>query len=196
MVYMNLLLSLVNHGLMLLKPTLYIYTPAGGGVIYALLTNRCDGHSSLIFSKTTPMRRLIVPLIAAFLATSALAAPFTVPLDQSRKLSFPGFAASVVVGNPDIADVNVVNEQTILVVGKRQGVTNVVIMDRAGRTLFNREILVATADASAVTINRAGVPVTYACGAGCQQINGSAPGAAPGAIISRPTPAPAAPAAP
>jgi Flp pilus assembly secretin CpaC len=131
------------------------------------------------------MRRLILPLVLTFFATAALAAPVTVPLDQSRKLSFSGFAASVVVANPEIADVNVVNEQTILVVGKRRGMTNVVILDRAGRTLFEREIMVSAGDSSAtVTITRGGVPSTYACTASCEQISGSRPVAAPAATIS------------
>ena len=109
------------------------------------------------------IRTLIAALIVVATPLSALAAPLTVPVDQVRKVPFSGLASSVSPGNPAIADVNVVDEQTILVQGKKPGVTNLVIMDRAGRTLFNDRVIVSTADINAVMISRGGKISAYAC---------------------------------
>lgn len=118
------------------------------------------------------VRPLLIAAVAAFAPLAALAAPLNVPVDQVRKLSFAGLAASVSPGNPAVADVNVVDEQTILVVGKKPGVTNLIVLDRAGRTLFNDRIIVSAGDNSTVTISRGGRTSTYACAPYCQQLDG------------------------
>jgi Flp pilus assembly secretin CpaC len=107
-------------------------------------------------------------LIAAATPLAALAAPLNVPVDQVRKLSFPGLAASVSPGNPAIADVNVIDEQTILIVGRKPGVTNLIVLDRAGRTLFNDRIVVTAADVNGVSISRGGKVTAYACTPHCE----------------------------
>lgn len=128
------------------------------------------------------IRPILFGLCAAVLPLSAFAAPLTVPVDQARRLPFSGFAASVSPGNPTIADVNVIDEQTILVIGKKAGVTNLIVLDRAGRTLFNDQVFVAEGDQSTITISRGGTTATYACSPYCQQTGGSAP-AATGAAV-------------
>ena len=108
-------------------------------------------------ARHAPELILAVALIALAAPLSALAAPLTVPVDQVRKLPYAGLAASVSPGNPSIADVNVVDEQTILVVGKKAGVTNLIVLDRAGRTLYSDRIIVtAGGGGDAVTISRGG----------------------------------------
>jgi Flp pilus assembly secretin CpaC len=115
------------------------------------------------------MNRLaLAVLIAAATPLAAVAAPLNVPVDQVRKLSFSGLAASVSPGNPKIADVNIVDEQTILVVGKTPGVTNLIVLDQAGRTLFNDRIVVMAADVNGVTISRGGKVTAYACTPHCE----------------------------
>lgn len=125
-----------------------------------------------------PIHALAAALLAASAPLSALAAPINVPVDQVRKVPFGGLASSVSPGNPAIADVNVVDEQTILVVGKKPGVTNLVIMDRAGRTLFNDRIVVSAGDVNAVQISRGGKVTTYACAPNCSALAAGATGAA------------------
>lgn len=121
-------------------------------------------------------RTLATAVIAASLPLSALAAPLNVPVDQVRKVTFAGLAASVSPGNPGIADVNVVDEQTILVVGKKPGVTNLIVLDRAGRTLFNDRIVVTGGDGNAVTISRGGKTTVYACAPTCTDTTGAPAG--------------------
>ena len=111
---------------------------------------------------------VLIALAAAAAPLAAAAAPLNVPVDQVRRVSFSGMAASVSPGNPAIADVNVVDEQTILVVGKKPGVTNLIVLDRAGRTLFNDRVVVTAADVNGVTISRGGKVTAYACTPHCQ----------------------------
>jgi Flp pilus assembly secretin CpaC len=120
----------------------------------------------------TSAMRTNLPALAFLIGLSAplaaLAAPLNVPVDQVRKLSFSGMASSVSPGNPAIADVNVVDETTILVVGKKPGVTNLIVLDRAGRTLFNDRVVVTAADVNGVSISRGGKVTAFACTPHCQ----------------------------
>ena len=76
--------------------------------------------------------KLALAIIALAAPMAAQAASLIVPIDQSRRLPIGGSAANVVVGNTAIADVRAVDSQTLMVVGKKQGVTNVVVFDAAG----------------------------------------------------------------
>jgi Flp pilus assembly secretin CpaC len=142
-----------------------------------------------------PLRLAILFLLATPLAAQAAV---TVPLDQTRRVSFGGAAANIVVGNPDIADVNVIDARNLMVVGKRFGVTNLVVLDVDGRTLFDSEIVVSAGSGSMVSVTRGVQNFDYACTPNCQQVAGEAPTVLtpPAASAAAPAPAPAAPAAP
>ena len=86
--------------------------------------------------------RFVLPLIAASLMASAASAAVNVPVNQALRVSLRGQAADVIVGNPQIADVNVLDGRTVYLVGKQTGITNLVILDGAGRTLFSDTVVV------------------------------------------------------
>lgn len=119
-----------------------------------------------------PLRLAALILLAAPMAAQAAV---TVPLDQTRRVTFGGVAANIVVGNPDIADVNVIDARNLMVVGKRFGVTNLVVLDASGRTLFDSEIVVSAGSGSMVSITRGVQNFDYACTPSCQQVAGEAP---------------------
>ena len=52
-------------------------------------------------------------------------------------------AGSVIVGNPLIADVTVVDSNTLYITGKGYGITEIVAVDAIGRTVFQRQIVVS-----------------------------------------------------
>lgn len=110
-----------------------------------------------------PLHIFLAVLIAVSTPLSAFAAPLNVPLNQVRKLPFAGLASTITPGNTDIADVFVVDDHTILVQGKKPGMTNLIVTDRAGRTLYNDRIIVSTADVNATMISRGGNVTAYAC---------------------------------
>lgn len=117
----------------------------------------------------------------------ARAEALIVPLDHSTRLRVAGSASSVVVGNPSVADVTVVDSHTLFVSGRGYGVTDVVVLDVSGRTLYSTEVVVGVAQTGRVSVWRGPTRVDMACTPSCQPsirsggASGSAGGAAPAA---------------
>lgn len=118
------------------------------------------------------MSRLAAPLLAAALLVAPLAAQaqngaLNVEIDRSARVQLSGAAASIIVGNPQIADVSLVDANTMFIVGKGYGVTEVVAVDGAGRTLFQREIVVTGGSTGSVRVWRGAQATEMACGSSC-----------------------------
>ncbi len=115
------------------------------------------------------MRRLILGLTAvAFLASPAMAQTLPVRVDQAVRVALSAPAKDVAVGNPAIADVMVLDERNILVLGKGYGTTNVVALDRGGRLILDRVVVVSAADAGKVTVFKGTSASQYACAPRCE----------------------------
>lgn len=124
-------------------------------------------------SKVITMRTaLILALALAVSPMAAQADDMTVPVNQSRVLPFSGAVQDVVVGNTEIADIRVIDTRTVVLIGKRAGVTNVMLLDSQGRALFNQQVVVSTNSGSAVTVYRGGETVEMACSPYCQSVSG------------------------
>ena len=67
------------------------------------------------------------------------------------------------VGNPGIADVNMLDARHLVVTGKSYGVTNLVVTGPSGRTILNRQIVVGAPAAGQVTMHRGVDVAQYAC---------------------------------
>lgn len=116
------------------------------------------------------MSRIATVLIAAALIAAPVAAhaqALNVEIDRSARVQLRGPASSVIVGNPAIADVTVVDANTLFVVGKGYGVTEVVAVDAVGRTLFQREIVVTGGSTGTVRVWRGAQATEMACGSSC-----------------------------
>jgi Flp pilus assembly secretin CpaC len=122
---------------------------------------------------------LAFALVAAPLAASAQNGALNVEIDRSARVQLSGTAASVIVGNPQIADVSMVDANTLFIVGKGYGVTEVVAVDRAGRTLFQREIVVSGGSTGSVRVWRGAQATEMTCGASCTPSVRSQASAAP-----------------
>ena len=64
--------------------------------------------------------------------------PIAVNVDQAKLVRLPAKVATIVVGNPLIADVTLQTGGIIVVTGKGYGATNFIAMDRAGEVLVDR----------------------------------------------------------
>lgn len=116
-------------------------------------------------------------LIAALACAAALCAPavvaaqsgsMSVEIDQTQRVQLRGPAGSVIVGNPAIADVTVVDSNTLYITGKGNGVTEIVAVDTIGRTVFQSQVVVTDgAGAGRVRIWRAGQATEMACASSC-----------------------------
>lgn len=112
--------------------------------------------------------RFLVPWLAAVtLASGAQAEALNIGIDRSTRISLSGSADSVIVGNPEIADVTVVDSRTLFVTGKGYGVTEVIVVDALGRTLFQGEVIVTEGSTGAVRVWRGAEATDMACAASC-----------------------------
>jgi Flp pilus assembly secretin CpaC len=117
-------------------------------------------------------RVLIAALaIATAVATPMIAAaqsrPLSVEIDRSERIQLRGSASSVIVGNPDIADVTVVDANTLFVTGKGYGITEVIAVDGAGRTIFQNQVVVTAGSTGSVRVWRGAQATEMACAASC-----------------------------
>ena len=101
----------------------------------------------------------------------ALAAPESVAVnvDQAKLVKLPGKVATIVVGNPMIADVTLQPGGIIVVTGKGYGATNFIAMDRNGDVLVDRQIQVEGPTDQMVTVYRGVERESYSCMPICQR---------------------------
>ena len=124
------------------------------------------------------------PLVAAALAVLALlgsasaagAATIAAVIDQGVRISLPAGARDVMIGNPAIADISVVDSRTAVIQGRGYGVTNLMVIDARGRTILNSQVVVSAPDVNRVSLYRgpgAGAAVAnvtnFACANRCER---------------------------
>src|SRR5437773_296834 len=68
------------------------------------------------------------------------AADLTVIMDDAKLVRLPEKVASIVVGNPMIADVSLQAGGMMVITGKGYGSTNIIILDRAGAVLMEKTV--------------------------------------------------------
>jgi Pilus formation protein N terminal region len=105
-------------------------------------------------------------------ASFAAPAPETVAVnvDQAKLVKLPGKVATIVVGNPMIADVTLQPGGLVVVTGKGYGATNFIALDRAGEILVDRVIQVdGPADYQLITVYRGVERNSYTCMPVCQR---------------------------
>ncbi len=133
----------------------------------------------------SPALRLAAVLGGAVLlgtpaAVLAQSASMNVQIDEAARVQLRGPAGSVIVGNPAIADVTVVDANTLYITGKGYGVTEVVAVDPIGRTVFQSQIVVTDgAGPGRVRVWRGGQATEMACGASCSPSVRGTSGSAP-----------------
>ena len=82
-------------------------------------------------------------LAAAMIGTArAQADTVTVSVDQARVMKLPGEVATIVIGNPLIADATLQRGGVLIVTGKGYGETNLLALDRNGRIILNKTVQV------------------------------------------------------
>jgi Flp pilus assembly secretin CpaC len=113
--------------------------------------------------------RVCLLVAAAVLASPAavLAEPtadtIAVNVDQAKLVRLPGKVATIVVGNPLIADVTLQPGGMIVVTGKGYGATNFIALDRSGEILVDRQIQVEGPSDRLVTVYRGIERESYSC---------------------------------
>ena len=120
--------------------------------------------------------RPFAPTLAAAVLTvlTATAVPalaqnrgLEVEIDRAQRIQLRGAASSVIVANPAVADVTVVDASTLYVTGRGHGSTEVVVVDAIGRTLYQAVVHVTAPSAGHVRVWRGAAATEMACASGC-----------------------------
>jgi hypothetical protein len=113
-------------------------------------------------------------LLSAVLWIVALAAPtyaadqISVALDKAKILHLPDRAATVVIGNPLIADISIQPGGLAVITGKSYGETNFIVLDRGGIVLAEKTLEVTFPnEQSLVVVYRGGDRESYSCTPDC-----------------------------
>ena len=108
-------------------------------------------------------------LVAGLLMSApAIAQQYSVESGTTKPVRLSRPAASVVVGNQNIADAAVADPQLILLTGKSFGTTNLLVFDAENNLLVSADVMVTANTANLVTVNRAGAKFTYDCASDCR----------------------------
>ena len=100
---------------------------------------------------------------------SPAAESISVVVDQAKLVRLPDKVATIVVGNPLIADVSLQPGGLMVVTGKGYGSTNVMALDRQGTVLIDRMIQVEGPTDKLVTVYRGVERESYSCTPVCQR---------------------------
>ncbi|CAM3689396.1 pilus assembly protein N-terminal domain-containing protein [Litorimonas haliclonae] len=94
---------------------------------------------------------------------------YSVELNKTEILRLPAAASAVVIGNPSIADVSVHAADTLFVVGRGYGETNLIVLDQQGRTLMDADIQVSQSPTSkSVRVFNRSSRQSFNCAPKCQ----------------------------
>jgi Flp pilus assembly secretin CpaC len=110
------------------------------------------------------MRRALFAVLV-FAAAPASASELSVTLDQVETITFGKPVSTVYVGNPAIADINMIDARHAFILGKGYGSTNIVALNAQGAQISNTKVTVManTDRQSIVVLNRGAARITYSC---------------------------------
>ena len=111
----------------------------------------------------------LVALLAAPVAAQAeTTAPISVKVNMARILRISAPAATVIIGNPGVADVTIQDPQTLVLTGKSYGETNLIVLDNMGNPVADTMIDVVQGTSDNVTVYMGAARTTLACNPICQ----------------------------
>ncbi|MEO0983082.1 MAG: pilus assembly protein N-terminal domain-containing protein [Pseudomonadota bacterium] len=107
---------------------------------------------------------------------SAHAEQFVVETNKTLPLTLDTDVSSIVVGNPLIADIAVLNERKLLVTGRQFGQTNLIVFDAFGRQTYSVDLVVTATSDGLVTVSRGAESATLDCSSACRELQKNDPG--------------------
>ena len=121
-------------------------------------------------------RRLFAVLAGTLLFAAMLGAPaaraetVTVSIDEARILKMPDRVATIVIGNPLVADASLQSGGILVVTGKGFGSTNLLALDRDGKVVMDKTVQVEGPASSNLVVVYKGVErESYSCAPKCER---------------------------
>ncbi len=123
---------------------------------------------TLVFKRVVLAFVFACAAVAMIAPRPAPAADVAVILDQAKLIKLPEKVATVVVGNPLIADASLQPGGLMVVTGKGYGTTNIIVLDRSGAVLMEKTIEVQGPREHIVVLYRGIERETLSCTPTCQ----------------------------
>ena len=102
--------------------------------------------------------------------TAAKADTVSVMVDQARVMKLPERVATIVIGNPLIADASLQAGGILILTGKGYGSTNLVAFDRSGRIVLDKTVQVLGPKGGDIVVVYRGVErESYSCAPNCER---------------------------
>lgn len=108
--------------------------------------------------------------LAPAIAQDQDAITVTVNANMARVLRINAPAATVIIGNPAVADVTIQDPQTLILTGKSFGRTNMIILDANGDPIADTVVEVAQLKSDTVTVFMGAQRTSVACAPSCQPV--------------------------
>lgn len=114
---------------------------------------------------------LFLALLGAVIGVGpANAETLTITVDQASMLKLPPQVATIVVGNPLVADASLQKGGVVILTGKGYGTTNLMALDRAGKVVLEKTLQVlGPAGPDFVVVYRGVERETYSCAPDCER---------------------------
>jgi len=106
-------------------------------------------------------------LSALLTVDRARASDLVVAYDQSQLLRLQRAVASVIIGNPSIADVAIQGGNLLVITGKTFGVTNIIALDADRNIIQDQRVVVQRDEVRTVNLSRGGLRQSYSCTPNC-----------------------------
>lgn len=123
------------------------------------------------------MRQIALALVLAAAPAAVVAATLPVTMNEAVRVTLPSEAHDIIVGNPDIADVTVVDGRHLIVTGKKFGETNLIVTGMRGETIVDQQIVVPWPSAGRVFMFSGAGVTKYACTPECVSADEASAGA-------------------
>ncbi len=119
------------------------------------------------------LRAFIALALVALIALPATARadssePISVKVNMARILRISAPAATVIIGNPGVADVTIQDPQTLILTGKSYGETNLIVLDSSGNPVADTMVSVVQAVSDTITVYMGAARTTLSCSPICQ----------------------------
>jgi len=92
----------------------------------------------------------------------------SVNVNMARILRIASPAATVIVGNPGVADVTIQDPQTLILTGRSFGNTNLIVLDSIGNPIADIILKVVMQRAEFMTVYQGAARTTLSCSPNCQ----------------------------
>jgi hypothetical protein len=93
--------------------------------------------------------------------------PIVVTMDRAKVMRTAAPAATIIIGNPAIADAAVHDKQTLILTGRMAGTTNLVVLDKKGEPIAEEIIKVEVSEQNVVFVQRGAARYSYSCTPSC-----------------------------